>query len=146
MNSSNTQLFALDYGVVFTQKDGGWVEDASLDIDPHWLGELRNAGFTPAPTRSRVPSPSTGSEIRVVPLGLKPHVIWSGEAVSGAAADLHEGILPTLPGDPTQFGPGYGGSGWPSWAGHIGQAIAWAGENLVWDGVKWIVKHPEVDV
>jgi len=145
MSSRGTRLYALDYGSVFKREGDGWVEEPEAHVDATWLEELRRAGFTPRTDVSEKPAPSADSELRVVPLGLHPQIVWSGDAVEDAAADLHETIRVPPRGDPHEMGPGAVPGGLPPW---VGKVVVWGGKKLVWNGFKWILKelirHPDV--
>jgi hypothetical protein len=137
MPDGEARIYAIDFGVVLKREGDAWVQDPDAQVDDGWLDELWREGFTPQKNASKG-LPQDGSGVRVVPLGLHPHIAWSGDG--GQKNDTkHEELYPPPPVDPFQMGPGSAPGGAPPW---VGKVIVWGGTNLIWDGLKWIVKHP----
>jgi hypothetical protein len=140
-SDSNTEhLFALDHGFVHSWGGAGWNVDRSTKPSQDWLAELRAAGLTPLVENSAALQVDKDTQLRVVPLGLHPHVLWSTDSSTSDAVDqLHEEILPPLRGDPDEMHGG--GGGVPGWARVSGKLVKWAGGNLVWDVIKgaWVI-------
>lgn len=138
-DESLSLLFALDYGLVMKVADGSLTMDPT-EPNPKWLDELQSVGLAVCRSPKPLPPDLTGIELRMVPLGYQPQVIWTRPPKSKS----DEGILPEPPGANETWQPGnqFGTPPPVNW-GHVvheaGQVIKVInGIKYVWKFLKWV--------